>query len=103
MLVGTAFPMKVSPVLLETSLNEPMKALKMINVFMRATLAAPPSRWIIGFSSSSSMKLSAWRRSSSETIGGWVRIVEHTDTRRPFRCTASTSLRKSPSPEKITM
>src|SRR3990167_7047611 len=32
-LVGTAFPMKVSPVLIETSLNEPMKALNMINVF----------------------------------------------------------------------
>ncbi len=42
-LVGTAFPMKVSPALLETSLQEPMKAIEMINVFSRATLAAPPS------------------------------------------------------------
>jgi pimeloyl-ACP methyl ester carboxylesterase len=54
-LVGTAFPMKVSPVLLETSLNEPMKALEMINVFSRATLAAPPSAlgpgtWVYGAS-----------------------------------------------------
>lgn len=52
-LVGTAFPMKVSPVLIEASLNEPEKALTMINVFSRSTLAAPPSglgpgTWIFG-------------------------------------------------------
>jgi pimeloyl-ACP methyl ester carboxylesterase len=54
-LVGTAFPMKVSPALIESSLNEPMKALKMVNVFSRATLAAPPSAlgpgtWVYGAS-----------------------------------------------------
>jgi len=54
-LVGTAFPMKVSPALLEASQNEPLKALKMINVFSRATLAAPPSAlgpgtWVYGAS-----------------------------------------------------
>ncbi len=54
-LVGTAFPMKVSPILIEASLNEPMKALKMVNVFSRATLAAPPSAlgpgtWVYGAS-----------------------------------------------------
>jgi pimeloyl-ACP methyl ester carboxylesterase len=52
-LVGTAAPMKVSPALLEMSLNEPMKALKMVNVFSRATLAPPPSAlgpgtWVYG-------------------------------------------------------
>jgi pimeloyl-ACP methyl ester carboxylesterase len=52
-LVGTAFPMKVSPVLIDTSLNDPMKALDMINVFSRSTLAAPPSAlgpgtWVFG-------------------------------------------------------
>ncbi len=52
-LVGTAFPMKVSPVLIDASLNEPEKALNMINVFSRSTLAAPPSAlgpgtWIYG-------------------------------------------------------
>ena len=52
-LVGTAFPMKVSPVLIETSLTDPMKALTMINVFSRSTLAAPPSAlgpgtWVYG-------------------------------------------------------
>jgi pimeloyl-ACP methyl ester carboxylesterase len=52
-LVGTAFPMKVSPALIEASLNEPMKALTMVNVFSRSTLAAPPSAlgpgtWVYG-------------------------------------------------------
>lgn len=54
-LVGTAFPMKVSPALIEASLNEPMKALTMVNVFSRSTLAAPPSAlgpgtWVYGAS-----------------------------------------------------
>ena len=54
-LVGTAFPMKVSPALIEASMNEPMKALHMVNVFSRATLAAPPSAlgpgtWVYGAS-----------------------------------------------------
>jgi pimeloyl-ACP methyl ester carboxylesterase len=54
-LVGTAFPMKVSQALLDASLHEPMKALTMINVFSRATLAPPPSAlgpgtWVYGAS-----------------------------------------------------
>ena len=54
-MVGTAFPMKVSPALLDASLNEPAKALTMINVFSRSTLAAPPSAlgpgtWVYGAS-----------------------------------------------------
>ncbi|MEC5212138.1 pimeloyl-ACP methyl ester carboxylesterase [Polaromonas sp. CG_9.5] len=54
-LVGTAFPMKVSPALLESSLNEPMKALALVNVFSRSTLAPPPSAlgpgtWVYGAS-----------------------------------------------------
>jgi pimeloyl-ACP methyl ester carboxylesterase len=52
-LVGIAFPMKVSQALLDASLNEPMKALTMVNVFSRSTLAAPPSvlgpgTWVYG-------------------------------------------------------
>lgn len=54
-LVGTAYPMKVSPALIDASLNEPMKALTMVNVFSRSTLAAPPSAlgpgtWVYGAS-----------------------------------------------------
>ena len=52
-LVGVAHPMKVSPALIEASLNEPEKALTMVNVFSRSTLAAPPSTlgpgtWVYG-------------------------------------------------------
>ncbi|MDB5939584.1 MAG: alpha/beta hydrolase fold protein [Polaromonas sp.] len=54
-LVGTAFPMKVSPALLDASLNDPMKALALVNVFSRSTLAPPPSAlgpgtWVHGAS-----------------------------------------------------
>ncbi len=54
-LVGTAYPMKVSPALIEAALNEPEKGMKMINVFSRSTLAAPPSAlgpgtWVYGSS-----------------------------------------------------
>jgi pimeloyl-ACP methyl ester carboxylesterase len=52
-LVGTAFPMKVSPALVDASLHQPMKALAMVNVFSRSTLAPVPSAlgpgtWIYG-------------------------------------------------------
>ena len=53
-------------------------------------------------SSARSMKLSACRRNSSAIIAGWVRMVETTVTRSPRRCTASTSRRRSPSPENST-
>ena len=52
-LVGTAFPMKVSPALLDTSLNSPMKAIEMVNTFSHSMLAPPPSAlgpgtWLYG-------------------------------------------------------
>lgn len=49
-LVGTAYPMKVSPALIESSLNTPEKALKMVNVFSRSTLASPSGAgfWVYG-------------------------------------------------------
>jgi pimeloyl-ACP methyl ester carboxylesterase len=54
-LVGTAYPMKVSSALLEDSLKAPMKALRMVNVFSRSTLSPPPSSlgpgtWVHGAS-----------------------------------------------------
>ncbi len=42
-LVGTAFPMKVSQTLLDAALNAPDIGISMINLFSRSTLAAPPS------------------------------------------------------------
>ena len=52
-LVGVAFPMRVSPALLEASVKAPMKAIEMVNVFSRATLSPPPSSlgpgtWVYG-------------------------------------------------------
>jgi pimeloyl-ACP methyl ester carboxylesterase len=52
-LVGTAFPMKVSPALLDASLNAPMKAIEMVNTFSHSSLAPPPSAlgpgtWLYG-------------------------------------------------------
>lgn len=52
-LVGTAFPMRVAPALLQGSQDDPEAAIKMINVFSRATLAPPPSAlgpgtWVYG-------------------------------------------------------
>ena len=51
-MVGTAYPMKVSQPLLDASLNEPEKALHMTNVFSRATLAPPSGAgaWVFGAS-----------------------------------------------------
>ena len=54
-LIGAAFPMPVAPPLLAASLTDPDKAIAMINVFSRATLAAPPSAmgpgtWVHGAS-----------------------------------------------------
>ena len=52
-LVGTAFPMRVSPALLESSVSSPFKAIDMVNTFSHSTLAPPPSAlgpgtWLYG-------------------------------------------------------
>ena len=52
-LVGTACPMAVSPALLESSLNTPMRAIDMVNSFSHSMLAPPPSSlgpgtWLYG-------------------------------------------------------
>jgi pimeloyl-ACP methyl ester carboxylesterase len=49
-LVGTAFPMKVSQPLLDAALTDPEKALRMVNVFSRSTLAPPggAGSWVYG-------------------------------------------------------
>jgi pimeloyl-ACP methyl ester carboxylesterase len=52
-MVATAFPMKVSPALLSTALNQPYQAIDMVNTFSHSTLAPPPSTlgpgtWLYG-------------------------------------------------------
>jgi pimeloyl-ACP methyl ester carboxylesterase len=54
-LVGTAFPMPVSDALLQTSLNQPLKAIDMVNTYSHSMLAPPPSAlgpgtWLYGSS-----------------------------------------------------
>ena len=49
-LLGPAYPMKVSDTLLSTSLNEPLKAIDMVNSFSHAGHAAKPSAPAPGFS-----------------------------------------------------
>jgi pimeloyl-ACP methyl ester carboxylesterase len=52
-LAGTAAPMKVSPALLETSVNAPLQAIDMVNRYSHSLLAPPPSAlgpgsWLYG-------------------------------------------------------
>ena len=42
-MVGSAFPMKVSPALLETARDNPLKAIDMVNAFSIGSIAAKPS------------------------------------------------------------
>jgi pimeloyl-ACP methyl ester carboxylesterase len=42
-LIGTAYPMKVSPELLQTSLDDPGKAMRMVNAWSIGSLAPKPS------------------------------------------------------------
>lgn len=42
-MVGTAYPMRVSPALLEESLNAPQRAIERVNVYSHALMAPPPS------------------------------------------------------------
>ena len=83
-LVGSAYPMKVSPVLIETSLKEPLKALKMINVFSRSTLCAPPSvlgpgTWVYGASMALGKRVLASNREVNVFHRGFVACDTYTN------------------------
>jgi len=52
-LAGTAFPMKVSPALLDGALDQPLTTIDMVNVYSHSMLAPPPSAlgpgtWLYG-------------------------------------------------------
>ncbi len=52
-LLGTAFPMKVSPALMDATENAPQQAIDMVNTFSHSTLSPPPScygpgTWLYG-------------------------------------------------------
>ncbi len=76
-LVGTAFPMKVSQVLLDAALNDPAKGIELINVFSRSTLAAPPSAlgpgtWVFGSSSALNRRVLASNKEVNVFHRGFV-------------------------------
>jgi pimeloyl-ACP methyl ester carboxylesterase len=76
-LVGTAFPMKVSPALIDASLSDPAQALTMVNVFSRSTLAAPPSAlgpgtWVYGNSMALGKRVLASNREVNVFHRGFV-------------------------------
>jgi pimeloyl-ACP methyl ester carboxylesterase len=48
-MIGAAYPMKVSPLLLETASTEPLKAIDMVNAFSHSSLASKPSAPAPGF------------------------------------------------------
>jgi len=51
-LVGTAYPMTVSPALLDGALNDPQRTIAMVSTFSHSTLAPPlgPGSWLYGSS-----------------------------------------------------
>ncbi len=48
-MLGPAYPMKVSPALLDTALNDPLRAIEMVNSFSHSSLASKPSAPSPGF------------------------------------------------------
>lgn len=75
-LVGTAFPMKVSPALLEASVTAPEKAIHMVNVFSHSTLSPPPSTlgagtWLYGGSRALMRRVLASNRETNVFFTGF--------------------------------
>lgn len=68
-LVGTAYPMKVSDVLLEASLNEEQTAIDMVNIWSHSSIAHKPSCPGPGFS----------------VMGGNQRLMQHISRRNPAK------------------
>lgn len=76
-LCGTAFPMKVSPALLEASVQVPENAIHMVNVFSHSTLAPPPSAlgpgtWLYGASRALMRRMLASNREVNVFHAGFV-------------------------------
>ncbi|GIZ52395.1 alpha/beta fold hydrolase [Noviherbaspirillum aridicola] len=68
-MVGTAWPMKVSPALLEASLEREQDAIDMVNIWSHSTLAQKPSSPGPGF----------W------VMGGSRRLMQYVSSRNPAR------------------
>ena len=83
-LVGTAFPMRVSPALLDASLNQPAKAIAMVNTFSHSTLAPPPSAlgpgtWLYGGSAALMRRVLASNPAENVFHTGFVACDSYAD------------------------
>jgi pimeloyl-ACP methyl ester carboxylesterase len=83
-LVGTAFPMPVSPALLETSLNQPLKAIDMVNTFSHSMLAPPPSTlgpgtWLYGSSKALMRRVQASNTAFNLFFTGFTACNDYTN------------------------
>ena len=90
-MVGTAFPMPVSPALLETSLNQPSKAIDMVNTYSHSMLAPPPSAlgpgtWLYGSSKALMRRVQASNTTSNLFFTGFTACNEYKS------CLASVSI-----------
>lgn len=81
-LVGTAFPMPVSAALLETSLNQPLKAIDMVNTYSHSMLAPPPSSlgpgtWLYGSSKALMRRVQASNTAFNLFFTGFIACNEY--------------------------
>lgn len=68
-MVGTAYPMKVSNVLLDAALNQEQQAIDMVNIWSHSTIAQKPSSPAPGF----------------YVMGGAQRLMQHIARRNPAK------------------
>jgi pimeloyl-ACP methyl ester carboxylesterase len=83
-MVGTAFPMRVSPALLDSALNQPDQAIAMVNTFSHSTLAPPPSAlgpgtWLYGGSAALMRRVLASNTAENVFHTGFVACDAYAD------------------------
>jgi len=76
-LVASTFPMKVSPALLGTALDQPLKAIDMVNALSHSTLAAKPSAPAPGFWLHGGNRALMRRLQSAYAAGGHGNLFHH--------------------------
>lgn len=81
-LIGTAFPMKVSRTLLDLSQSAPQKAIELVNIYSRSTLAPPPSAmgpgtWVYGGSMALGKRILASNKKVNLLHQGFIACNEY--------------------------
>ena len=83
-LVGVAYPMRVSAALLDAAQNAPQKGIDMVNMFSHSTLAPPPSSlgpgtWVYGGSRALMRRVLASNRTENVFYIGFVACDRYVD------------------------